>query len=73
MTEDILSEPVLDAIDSISPSDWHEFFELCRQQTYVLIRSAPESELTAIQGRVKLLDEMEQLFVSARQSKPSSK
>lgn len=69
-----IDDPITDAIAMASPDDWIDFFEAMRQQEFQKLRAVTGSEeLTRLQARVTLIDELEQFVVSARQNPKPTK
>jgi len=69
----IIPEEIKECIDLASPREWSGFFEEMRQAEYRGLRSPDTSQqtLTELPVRVRLLDELEELFLRTRQTKPN--
>lgn len=67
-----ITDAIFDAIGVASPNEWKHLFQTMRQTEFERVRVVPENELTGLQSRVILLDEVEELFLRIRGT-PESK
>lgn len=69
-----LTQDLREVFEILPPAEWHDLFERMRQQEYGKLHGSPTQEtLTALPIRVNLLDELEEFFLRARQTKTTEK
>lgn len=68
-----VTDIIIEVFRAAPKAEWQNLFEEMRQQEFSRIRSQPEEQLTHIQQRVKLLDELEIFILQASQVAPSAK
>lgn len=66
MNPALITRSIKEAIQTIPKKEWEDFFQALQQEQYHLLSSTPKEDLTALQQRVIVIDEIKHLFNSTR-------
>lgn len=66
MNANNLTPVIREALSLVHIKEWKEFFDNLRMEQYQLITEIEDEHLTYIKQRVKIIDELEQLFQSTK-------